>query len=270
MSKRRPPRAAAFLGTAGAHAAGTVICAYLKWAPETTPHPISKRPSPHVLDQPLCSRGYDTASLHPINLSMRSSWRQRAEGPWTGRAGSAGSVASRSRARPSRAALASAAPAPALGAMHSRGDQRLASHAPGSVTGTRARWPRLTRPHHSQRPVHTNVGSLKPHKRSHTAARTGASTPGPLALSCAVPLRDAAGSTSCGRSGQDHRRARALSTSSVLREQYRDGPFASLTYSRTCLHVTTGVSVGGLAHPPCAERRVGTCHRMRLPVPGNA
>ena len=62
MSKRRPPRAAGFLGTAGAHAAGTVICAYLKPTREPTPHPISKRPSPHVLDQPLCDRGYDTAS----------------------------------------------------------------------------------------------------------------------------------------------------------------------------------------------------------------
>ena len=76
MSKRRPPRAAAFRGTAGAHAAGTVICAYLKRVRDTTPHHISMRPSPQDLDQPVCSRGYDTSSVHTINYSMPSTWRR--------------------------------------------------------------------------------------------------------------------------------------------------------------------------------------------------
>jgi hypothetical protein len=59
VSKRRPPPAAAFLGTAGAHAAGTVTCAYLKPPRELTPHPISRRPCPHVTDQPPCDHGGD-------------------------------------------------------------------------------------------------------------------------------------------------------------------------------------------------------------------
>jgi len=157
VSKRRPPRTAGFLGTAGAHAAGTVICAYLEPTREPTPHPISKRPSPHVLDQPLCDRGYDTASVHGINLSMRSSWRRRTERPRTRRSWKgwqrSQSISGSTLTRPSVEHLRP----------HSerctRADRRLASHAAELSHRDPARWRLLTRPRHSQRPVHTNAGS---------------------------------------------------------------------------------------------------------------
>jgi hypothetical protein len=96
-------------------------------------------------------------------------------------------------------------------------------------------------------------GSLKPHKRSHTAARTGSSTRVPslsLAPSRSVTRPDQPAAADPDRTIDGHERSRHRP---FLRDPYCDGPFTSLTYSRTCFHVTTGLSVGSWAHPPCAE-----------------
>src|ERR1035437_2638156 len=72
-----------------------------------------------------------------------------------------------------------------------------------------------------------------------------------LALSCVVPLRDgAAEPIGCGRTGQDHRRAPALSTDRpFLREQQRDdtGRAADIQPDLPSRH---GGSLGGQAGAP--------------------
>jgi len=191
VSKRRPPPAAAFRGTAGARAAGTAICASLNRARKTTPHHMSKRPSPHVIDQPLCSRGYgyDTGSVHVINSSMRSN---------RGRMVRRILDTSRWKRSERNQSISRSDPHPplslgqhlrcALEAMHSRRHERLRQHAAGSLSRTRTRSRLLTRPLHSPPLVHTDAGRLQPHKRSHTAARTGSSIPVPsLSVACGAP-----------------------------------------------------------------------------------
>ena len=88
-----------------------------------------------------------------------------------------------------------------------------------------------------------------------------------LALSCVVPLRDAAGPIGCGRTGQDHRRAPAPSTDrSFLREQQRDGPVRAADIEPDLPSCHDGLSVAGLAPPPCAEWIVGMRGKMGAPV----
>ena len=52
----------------------------------------------------------------------------------------------------------------------------------------------------------------------------------------------------------------------LLSPRHRLHAFPSLSFPSLCWNISPCPSTS----PDCAERRVGTCHRMRLPVPGNA